>query len=48
MGYKSSIGFRPRPPVEVVVGAFAYFRMTCQEDWFETSASREMVPLGRL
>ena len=46
--YRSSIGFLPRVPVEAVVAAFAYFRITCQEDWFETSASREMVPLGRL
>jgi AMMECR1 domain-containing protein len=42
------MGFLPKVPVEVVVDAFAYFRMTCQEDWFETSASREMVPFGRL
>jgi hypothetical protein len=42
------MGFLPRVPVEEVVKAFVYFRMTCQVDWFETSASREMVPLGRL
>ena len=46
--YRSSMGFLPSVPVEVVVAAFAYFRMTCQVDWFETSASREMVPFGRL
>ena len=46
--YKSSMAFLPEVPVEVVVDAFAYFRMTCQVDWFVTSASREMVPPGRL
>ncbi len=46
--YRSSMGFLPKVPLEFVVRGFVYFRMTCQVDWFATSASREMVPLGRL
>lgn len=44
--YKSSMGLRPRVPVEPIGRALAYFRITCQVERSFTSASRVMVPPG--
>ena len=41
------MGFLPELVFSVTVGLFEYFRITCQVDWFATSASRVMVPFGR-
>ena len=42
------MGFLTMLPEEAELARFEYFRITCQELWFFTSASRVMVPLGRL